>query len=130
MSKHQIISAERAAAEHAMKLHLMQAVEIASNTPGGQKAIGEALCAALDTVAAGAPRYHMMADMREEALFWADMATPLELEVYAATALRRVGQSTLAERARKRLFWALWGSMAQDAKAAFLARVEREQAPP
>lgn len=130
MSKHEIIQTDRAAALHAMKLHLTAAVEIAQREAGGQKAIGEALCAALDTVAAGAPRYHTMQDMREEATFWADMATPLELEVYAATALRRIGRSTIAERARKRVFWAMWESMPETDKSAFLSRVRKEAAPP
>lgn len=130
MSKHETIKAQRAAAEHAMRLHIMAAVDIGMREPGGQRAVGEALCAALDTVAAGAPRYQIVQDMREDALFWAEMATPLELETYAATAMRRLGRATLAERACKRLLWALWESMPNDAQAAFLKRVRREAAPP
>jgi hypothetical protein len=130
MSKHEIISASSHTACEAMKLHLMAAIEIAEGQRGGREAIGEALCAALDTVAGGAPRHDTFGDMREDAAFWADMATPVEIEVYAAAALRRMQRVTFAERARKRLFWALWETMPQDAKSGFLSRVRKEAAPP
>ncbi|HEV8034515.1 hypothetical protein [Yoonia sp.] len=126
MSKHEIITP----ACEAMKMHLMAAVEIAQAQQGGRQAIGEALCAALDTVAGGAPRYDLFSNMREDAAFWADVATPAELEIYIAAALHRIPRVTFAERARKRLFWALWETMPQTAKDGFLGRVQKEAAPP
>lgn len=92
--------------------------------------IGEALSAALDTVAGGAPRYDAFGDMRQDAKWWADTATPVELEIYTAAALRRIERVSFAERARKRLFWALWSAMSGKDRAAFLAHAQKEQAPP
>lgn len=114
----------------AIRALLRDAVTIAEGHPDGQRVLGEVLCAALDTVAAGAPRYEMWGDMRREAEWWADCATPAELETYAAAALRRITRTAFAERARKRLLWTLWQSMPDEAKAAFLSRVEREREPP
>lgn len=111
-----------AAARDAMFLHLQAAVDIAYQSAGRQ-ALGEALCAALDTVAGGAPRFDAFGNMREDAAFWADCATPMELEIYAAAALNRIKRATFAERARKRLFWALWQEMKAEDRAAFLAKV-------
>lgn len=129
MSKHESISAPDASCE-AMKLHLMAAIDIAQGQQGGRQAVGEALCAALDTVAGGAPRYDLFSNMREDAAFWADVATPAELEVYIAAALHRIPRVTFAERARKRLLWSLWESMPETAKRGFLARVQQEANPP
>jgi len=130
MSIHERISAGREASEDAMRRHLIAAVDIAERHPGGRTAIGEALCAALDTVGGGAPRYEPFGNMRDDASWWADMATPIELEIYVAAALRRIPRASFAERARKRMFWALWGSMPKTDQEAFLARVEREKTPP
>lgn len=130
MSKHEIITAKENAACEAMKMHLMAAVDIADRNQGGRRAIGEALCAALDTVAGGAPRYDMFGSIREDAAFWADTATPADLEIYTAAALQRITRVTFAERARKRLFWALWETMPQTAKEGFLGRVQKESDPP
>jgi len=110
--------------------YLTKSVDAATGFPDGQRMIGEALCAALDTVGGGGPRYQPFSDMREDAAFWADTATPQELEIYAAAALRRIERATFASRARKRLFWALWQEMPADDRDAFLARVRKENAPP
>ena len=130
MKYQRIEGAERIAAESAMKLHLEAAVDIACRNPGGRKAIGEALCAALDTVGGGAPVYGVTGDMREDAALWAELATPLELEAYAAQALHRITRTTFALRARKRLFWQLWESMSTEDRASFLRRAQNEEPPP
>lgn len=117
------IMAERRAQRGAIRRHLLKAVEIAEAMPDGQQIIGEALCGALETVGAGAPEYHAFGDMRAEARHWADYATPLELELYAAAALRQIERTSFAERARKRVFWGLWQAMGQKSRDAFLARV-------
>lgn len=129
MTKHQHFEPQQAT-EEAMRLHIQAAVDLACAQPGGRTAIGEALCAALDTVGGGAPRYDAFGNMREDAAFWADTATPVEIEVYTAAALRRIPRATFAERARKRLFWAMWEAMAQKDRTAFLERVQQGSDPP
>lgn len=109
---------------------LSAAVDAAERLPDGRRALGEALCGALDTVAGGAPKYDAFGDMREDARWWADCATPVELEIYAAAALRRIERATFADRARKRIFWALWKAMSDKDRAAFLGRVRKEEPPP
>ena len=124
MTKHTPISADDRAAEVGMKSALRMAVEIASNAPGGRQALGEALCATLETVAGGAPQYDAFGDMRSDAAFWADIATPMELEVYGAAALKRIERATFAPAARKRIFNALWQSFTDEERKRFLARAK------
>lgn len=102
---------------------LSAAVDAAERLPDGRRALGEALCGALDTVGAGAPRFDAFGDMRDDARWWADTATPMELEIYTAAALRRIERATFAVRARKRIFWLLWETMSDADRAAFLAKV-------
>jgi hypothetical protein len=63
-----------------------------------------------------------MGNLREDASWWADCATPQELEAYAAAILRRITRATFAENARKRLLVALWESLTPEQQAAFLRR--------
>lgn len=118
-------AAEHEAAVNAMRRALMAAVDAAERVPGGERAIGEALCAMLDTVGGGAPRHDAFGNMRADAAFWADVATPLELEAYAAAALGRIGRTTFADRARKRLFNALWRSFTDAERQTFLQRANK-----
>ena len=130
MTVHQHIEAtKRDAAAEAMKKHLLAAIDIADSHPGGQRALGECLCLALDTVCQGAPQYQSFGNVRDDATWWADTATPVELEIYTAAALRRITQATFAERARKRVLWHLWQTLPEDVQKAFLAKVVQE-APP
>lgn len=122
--------AEHAAAAAAIASALSTAVEIAARLPNGRQGIGEALCAALDTVAEGAPRYDSFGDMREDAAFWADCATPMELEIYTAAALKRIPRTTFAVRARKRLFNMLWRSFTDSEREGFLSQVTKDVKPP
>ncbi|WP_420013322.1 hypothetical protein [Tateyamaria sp.] len=78
MTLHTSIKAdERAATLMAISRALNAAVSAAERLPDGQWAIGEALCAALDTVGGGAPEYTAFGDMRQDAEWWADLATPI-----------------------------------------------------
>ena len=122
--------AGHAAAEVAILRSLKEAVDIATRLPNGRQSIGEALCAALDTVAEGAPRYDAFGNMREDASFWADCATPIELEIYAAAALKRIPRTTFAVRARKRLFNMLWRSFTDDERDGFVSQVTKDAKPP
>ena len=124
------MSAEMDAMQDAMRRHLLAAVDAVARHPHGRRVLGEALCAGLDTVGEGAPRYEAFGDMRESAAWWADTATPIEIELHLAAALRRVSRVDFAERARKRVFWAMWEAMPQEQREAFLSRVERDAAPP
>ncbi|KII11390.1 hypothetical protein [Phaeobacter sp. S60] len=119
--------AQQAAQWNACCRALQAALDAAEGLPDGRRAIGEALCAALDTVGAGAPRYEMFGDLRAEADWWSDTATPLEIEIYAAAALKRIHNATFATRARKRLFMAMWGEFTDQERGAFLANVNRQR---
>jgi hypothetical protein len=79
--------------------------------------------AVLDEAAAGMPGFDPWGDIRADAAFWADIAHPAELETYANTALRKLGQHSLGKQMRKRLFKDLWRSFSDDQRATFLKRV-------
>jgi hypothetical protein len=113
----------------AMLRALDASCEVAERIPNGQRILGEALCIALDTVGAGGPKYEPYGNMREDAAFWADMATPMELEIYAAAALDRIQRATFATRARKRLFNVLWRSFTDAERSAFLAGANGKKPP-
>lgn len=106
-----------------IRAHLNHAIKHAEE---GRMVAGlsEALCAALETICAGVPDVPFPAAARSDAEFWADCATPVELECYLAAALRRIESTTFAPRARKRLFVALWDSMSEDDRRRFLSRVD------
>lgn len=122
--------AEHAAAEAAILRALRAAIDLAARLPNGRQVIGEALCAAIDTVGEGAPRYDAFGNMREDASFWADCATPMELEIYAGAALKRIPRTTFAVRARKRLFNMLWRSFTDSEREGFLSQVTKDVKPP
>ncbi|MDG4650099.1 hypothetical protein P6F26_16750 [Roseibacterium sp. SDUM158017] len=115
--------AQHEAARSAMVRALDAAVAASEQFPGGRAALGECLAICLDHVAAGAPPATGFGDIREDASWWADCATPQELEAYAAAILRRITRATFAESARKRLLVALWESLDEPQRTAFLAKV-------
>lgn len=69
-------------------------------------------------------------DIRSDATFWADVASPREIEVYFVVCLRRL----MADRGRlntaslKRLLVALWSALPAAEQKAFLAKVDPEGA--
>ena len=121
------VGADHAATWSACQRALMAAVTAAERLPDGQRMLGEALCAALDTVGGGAPRHDAFIAVRDEAQFWADIATPMEIEAYVGAGLRRIGRVAFAEKARKRLFMALWGSFTAKQRADFLAAMQARE---
>lgn len=130
MTKHDRIETPEAAAYGGLCRALSASVSAAERLPEGQRVLGEALCAALDTVAAGAPRYEAFGDMRETAAWWADCATPVEVEIYLSVILRRLNRLNgrgLANAARKRVFMELWSAMPEGDQKAFLAKVQPSQ---
>lgn len=84
------------------------------------------LSAALEDLLAGGPDPEplWLEGVRRNADWWADMATPQELEAYTAAGLRAIERTAFCERARKRLFLALWGSMTLADRQAFIGRVD------
>lgn len=86
-----------------------------------------AICATvLDEIGAGMPGLDAFGDMRADAEFWADCANPLELEVYFASALKRLRNQALGIKARKRIFAALWVAFTDEERRAFLVRVDAD----
>lgn len=73
---------------------------------------------------AGGPVDTTWGDIREDAEWWADVATPPEIEAVVAAGLRRIERALFAVAARKRLFVALWEAMPQADRRAFLRRVD------
>jgi hypothetical protein len=112
--------AQHEAARMGMVRALEAAVAAAERLPDGRAALGECLAICLDHVASGEPPVHTLGNLRDDASWWADCATPQELEAYAAAILRRITRATFAENARKRLLVALWDSLTPEQKAAFL----------
>lgn len=80
--------------------------------------------AVLDEAAAGMPGFDPWGDIRADAAFWADVAHPAELEIYAAVAMQKLGQRSLGKQMRKRLFKDLWRSFTETERAAFLRHVQ------
>jgi len=87
-------------------------------------AVSELLTGWLETISAGPPTTDLWSDMREAAAFWADIATPAELEAYVAAGLRRIERRQFAQAARKRLFVNLWEVMPEADRRAFVRRVD------
>lgn len=75
----------------------------------------------LDEVAAGSPRLDVWGDIRSDAEFWADCANPREIEVYFTSALKRLRNQALGIKARKRMIAALFLSLSDADKRAFIA---------
>jgi hypothetical protein len=83
------------------------------------------ICAALDRYGAGNPVVSLAADqLRGDAAFWADAASPAELEAYVAAGLRSIERVAFCEKARKRLIVTLWETMPDAWRVEFLRRVD------
>lgn len=85
------------------------------------------ICATfVEEASAGMPPHDPWGDVRADASFWADCANIVEVEVYFAAALRRLGQTALGIGARKRLLVSIWETLSGDDRLSFLARVDPE----
>lgn len=81
------------------------------------------LSAALEDLQAGRPIVSFE-NIRSDAEFWADCASPAELECYFAASLKALRKKALGQKARKRLFVELWEAFSVAEKAAFVSRVD------
>jgi len=78
---------------------------------------------------AGLPYVPMIeGEARKDALFWAETATPVELECYALAALQQLGGdgAPFASRQIKRLVGALWRRMSPDEQSAFKGWINKD----
>lgn len=82
-------------------------------------------CAALDWYGVGSPWVQLFDEnIRAAAADWADEAHPRELEAYVIAGLRRMNVTRLGHEARARVLVAIWNSMPEPDRRAFLARVD------
>lgn len=109
----------------ALALRMERAVTLGLALRDADPQDAAALCAAfLIDNGAGMPGLDPWGDVRADAEFWADAANPVELNLYACAALRRLGQRVQCLDARKRLMAAIWASLPQTERTAFLRRVQ------
>jgi hypothetical protein len=74
----------------------------------------------IDQHGAGYPEVGLLTErVRDDALFWADLASPIELETYAVAAIRALGHSPLTKAQVKRLGAMAWRRMNDDDRAKF-----------
>lgn len=120
MTERQVEDAEKWAE---ICLCLFRAIDIAENMPEGRRALSEALCGALETVATGGPHGEYLGGLRRDAEWWADLAPPAEIEAYTGAGLRRIERATFAQNARKRIFVMLWKNFSDAERKRFLTMV-------
>lgn len=87
-------------------------------------ALAEVVCAWLERAGAGMPDHDPFGEVRADAAYWADVATPAELEAYTAAGLARIERTGFAVGARKRLILALWQSLPERDRREFVRRVD------
>lgn len=76
----------------------------------------------LQTTSYGLPYVSMIEEAaRDDARFWAETASPAELECYALAALDKLATAPFASRQIKRMIAALWGRMSPNEQQAFKA---------
>lgn len=62
----------------------------------------------------------LMADIAQDADWWAGNALPIELESYLAAIVRRLPETPLHVKSRKRIMAAMWRAMPSNDRAAFI----------
>lgn len=85
----------------------------------------QVMCAELERIGAGMPAPALLDEqIRTDAAWWADTATPMEIEAYGAACLRKIERTAFCEAARKRIFVTLWESFDVLFRKAFMRRVD------
>lgn len=86
--------------------------------------VSDLLAGWLDHNGAGSPDSALFGALREDAAFWADIATPKELEAYVAAGLSRIERRNFAQVTLKRIFVSIWEVMSESDRRRFLSRVD------
>ena len=81
------------------------------------------MAAALEDISAGAP-INSFNEVRADAEFWSEIATPFELEAYFGSSLKRISRAALGVTARKRLILKLWRSFGEIDRQAFVRHID------
>jgi len=79
----------------------------------------EMICFALDDLRQGAPQPYLF-DLVDEALFWAGLAPTVELEAYLAAIDKRLGETAIHTKMRKRIVADMFAGMSERDQAGFL----------
>ncbi len=118
-----LVDAEGLARIERARLLVATIAMVARHDPGDAMQV---MAAAIEDLGgAGRPPVPFLyGDLRKDAEWWADIATPVELELYVAAGLRAITRTAFAERARKRIFVGLWESFTPDFQKSFLACVD------
>ena len=107
------------------RLRLERATSLSMTLRDAHPVDATAICVAfLEGHRAGDPGYTAFGDIRADAEFWADCAHPAELAAYFGASLKRLGRTPLGIVARKRLLVALWESLSDANRAAFLSWID------
>lgn len=85
--------------------------------------------ALLIDLSAGMPKLPYFTSIRDDARWWASLATPAELLEALSAALKSLNSTALHGAMRKRLFMSLWHSFSPFEQGNFLARVADEVRP-
>lgn len=124
---------DRAMTDHAAKLWARETIDKMTSRHRLAYAIRDCdregavqiMAAALDDLGAGMPEFDPFSrNHRADAEFWADIATPPEIEAYAGVCLRKIERASFAIATRKRLLVQLWGSLTDDDRTAFLKAID------
>jgi hypothetical protein len=99
--------------------HLSMAVGYACRA-GMERELCEAMSGGLEIFGAGMPAPPDLQQLRYDADYWADIATPMEVEAFTAAGLSRIERATFAEKARKRIFMAIWRSFTDKQRGDFI----------
>lgn len=87
--------------------------------------VAHILAAALDDLGTGVPEVsNFTSSLRSDAAAWADWASPPEIETVVAAGLRKLGKTALGIKTRKRMIVALWESLTDADRRAFLQGVD------
>ncbi|QCP88231.1 hypothetical protein EYE35_17235 [Cereibacter sphaeroides] len=80
----------------------------------------------LRRLSAGTPPHDVFGTVREDAKWWAAVATPVELVEYMAAAMRAIlqGRTALCLPERKKLMAELWRSLPEADRHSFLRRAD------
>jgi len=119
--------AAREADRAALRAALLDALRdiLARGDPAELAQVSDMMSCFLFEFCAGLPAVKgSMAEVRADALIWADMAATPELESYAMAILRQIEAREIGQRMARRLVAAAWQAMAAKDRVDFLAKVD------